>query len=265
MEYGKYSFVIDSMDFSYSRLSSFDDCKYKWFMRYLLDEKEEEMFFASYGKFMHSLLERFYKKEITKSEMLSEYITSYSASVRGERPDGNIAESYFKNGLEYLKSFTPLPYKVLAVEERAEIDLFGYHLVGYPDLVCEDEDGVIIIVDNKSADLKPRSNRNKPTQNDQKLDKMLIQLYIYAAFVEKKYGKLPGWFLFNCYRTNTIIREPFVYEKYYQAKEWVKDKIAEIRMEEDFPPNVEYFFCKHLCGLHNECVYYPSKYKKRGA
>ena len=55
-----------------------------------------------------------------------------------------------------------------------------------------------------------------------------------------------------------------IYDWDDSAKEWVKDKIAEIRMEEEFPPNVEYFFCKHLCGLHNECVYYPSKYKKRG-
>lgn len=263
MEYGKYSFVIDNMTFSYSRLSSFDDCRYKWFMKYLLDEKEEETFFASFGKFIHSLLESFYKGKITKDEMLSEYISSYCSKVKGERPSTNIAESYFKSGLEYLKSFSPLPYKVLAVEEKSEITLFGHPFVGYPDLICEDG-SEIIIVDNKSAALKPRSGKKKPTKNDLEIDKMLRQLYIYAEFVKQKYGKYPEEFIFNCFRVGTLIHEPFVYEKFCETMEWVKNKTNEIRMEEDFPPSIEYFFCKYLCGFHNECVYYPSDIKKRG-
>lgn len=264
MKYGKYSFVIDNMKFSYSRLSSFDDCRYKWFMRYLLEEIEDDMFFASYGKFMHSLLEKFYRGEITKEEMLSEYITSYYTEVRGERPKADVAESYFNSGLEYLKSFSPLPYKVLEVEERAEIKIGGYSFVGYPDLICADGEE-IIVVDNKSADLKPRSNRIKPTRNDKKIDEMLRQLYVYAEFVNKKYGKYPKGFILNCYRSNTLIYEPFVYERFCETMEWIESKIAEIRMTEDFYPNIEYFFCKYLCGFHNDCVYYSSAFEKRGA
>lgn len=264
MEYGKYSFVIDNMVFSYSRLSSFDDCKYKWFIRYLLEEDEKEIFYASYGKFIHSLLERFYKKEITKEMMLSEYLTSYNSNVLGERPSEAVAESYFKSGLEYLKSFTPFPYKVLSVEERAEIQIGGYSFVGYPDMVCADGEE-IIVVDNKSAQLKPRSKRAKPTQNDKQIDDMLTQLYIYAEFVKQKYGKYPSRFILNCYRAKTIIEEPFVYSRFQETMEWVEKKIAEIRMEENFNPSIEYFFCNYLCGYHDDCVYYSSVFKKRGA
>lgn len=263
MESGKYSFVIDNMIWSYSRLSSFDECRYRWFMKYILEEQEDEMFYASYGRFMHSILERFYKNEITKEQMLSEYITSYSSQICGERPSEKVAESYFNKGLEYLKSFVPLPYEVLSVEERMEADLFGHQFVGFPDLVCRDGQE-IIIVDNKSKDLKPRSGRAKPTNNDKEIDKMLTQLYIYAEFIKQKYGKYPSGFLFNCFRANTLVYEPFVYERFCEVMDWVKSKISEIRMEENFSPSIEYFFCNYLCGYRKDCVYYPSS-KKRGA
>ena len=34
------------------------------------------------------------------------------------------------------------------------------------DVLGQDDDGEYIIIDNKSRDLKPRSNREKPTMND---------------------------------------------------------------------------------------------------
>ncbi len=257
MSSSKYSFVIDNMDWSYSRLSSFDDCKYKWFMKYVLGEEESDMFYASYGKFMHKILERFYNGEITKEQMLTGYTRSYSSEVRGDRPSAKIASSYFLKGLDYLRSFTPLPYKVLAVEEKMEAVIAGHSFVGFPDLVCEDN-GEIIIIDNKSADLKPRSNRAKPTLNDKKINQMLTQLYIYAEFIKQKYGKYPKEFIFNCFRSGNLIREPFVYERFQEVMAWVESKISEIRVEEDYPPCVEYFPCNFLCGYHKDCVYFLS-------
>lgn len=263
MEHGKYSVVIDAMKFSYSRLSSFDDCRYKWFMRYLLELEEDDMFYASYGKLIHSILEKFYKSEITKDEMVAEYLVRYNAEVIGERPSASVAESYFKTGLEYVRNFTPLPYKVLEVEEYAEVNIGGYKLCGFPDMICTDGNE-IIVVDNKSAILKPRSKRAKPTRNDQKIDAMLVQLYIYAEFVKKKYGRYPGKFIFNLFRANTLIVEPFALERHMEIMSWIPEQIEKIKQEDDFYPTIDYFFCKNLCGLHDQCEYYSTIFKKGG-
>lgn len=55
MEKSGYEHIIDQMTWSYSRIKAFDDCPYRWFLKYIKCEPGSEMFFASYGSFMHEL------------------------------------------------------------------------------------------------------------------------------------------------------------------------------------------------------------------
>ena len=55
-----YAPLIDDMTWSYSRVKSFEDCPYKWFLKYIVGLHGKRMFFADYGTFMHKLMESFH-------------------------------------------------------------------------------------------------------------------------------------------------------------------------------------------------------------
>lgn len=253
-----YTELINSMTWSYSRVASFNDCKYGWFLKYIRHEEQCPKFYSSYGTFMHKLIERYYRKELTKPQMKTEFLLNFQTEVKGDRPPGNIVSNYIHSGLAYIDSFTDFPYKMVSVEEKIEFEIDGIPFVGIIDYLGE-SDGEYHIIDNKSRALKPRSGRLVPTKKDEELDRMLVQLYIYAAAVKYKYGKFPKTLCFNCFRTGVFIEEPFVLEKYYDAINWVKDNIETIKQASDFSPWLDFFACTYICGYSNECCYWQER------
>lgn len=252
--------LIEDMTWSYSRITCFDDCPYRWFMKYILGTKEEPRFYASYGSFMHKLHERYYKGEITKEEMKTKFLFDFSSQVAGRRPSERTVASYIDKGVNYLDNFKELPYELVAAEDTIHFNLDGIPFIAIVDYVGKDENG-FIVVDNKSRELKPRSNRKKPTKNDLEIDEMLKQLYIYAEAIKSKYGEYPTRLCFNCFKNQQFIEEQFDEEKCKETAEWVKKKIASIESSEsgDFYPNVEFFGCYYLCGYSDECCYWEGR------
>lgn len=250
-----YQSVIDGMTWSYSRLKAFNECQYKWYMKYICEFEERPMFFSSYGSLMHKLIEEFYRGEISKEDMKIKFLFDFQKAVQGDRPSDKIVESYINKGLEYLERFQPLPYRMLEVEKKMFFNVDEYRFVGIIDYLGE-KDGELYIVDNKSRDLKPRSNRKKPTIKDQELDEMLVQLYIYSLPIYKEYGKYPKALCFNCFKSGVFIEEPFEKDKYEEAINWAEHTINEIKQTEEFNPSLDYFKCKFLCGLNDDCDYF---------
>ena len=246
--------LIGGMTWSYSRLHSFGQCKYGWFLKYIHGSRKEERFYASYGSFVHRLIELYYRGFFTAMELKDAFVTGFSGSVLGARPDEGIVARYISAGIRYFKTYRPVPFHVLEVEKRIQFKLDGIPMVAVIDLLGE-ENGELIIVDHKSRDLKPRSHRGKLTMHDRTLDEMLRQLYIYARAVEAEYGRLPKALCFNCFKTGVFIREPFRKERYDEALRWAKERVEEIKAEENFAPSPEYFFCRFLCDVSHDCVY----------
>lgn len=246
--------LIEGMTWSYSRAHSFEQCKYGWFLKYIHKTKGQDRFYTSYGSFVHRLIEWFHRGLFTASELLDIFISDFSSSVKGDRPKDSIVEKYIKAGTAYFKTLKPYPFKIIAVEEKIRFNIDGIPVVAVIDAIGE-ENGELIVIDNKSRDLKPRSNRERPTVNDKTLDEMLRQLYIYAGAVKFKYGKFPTKLCFNCFKNKTFIEEPFIESKYLEAIQWFKDRVEEIKSEEDFNPTLDYFFCKYLCDVNYNCIY----------
>lgn len=247
--------LIEDMTWSYSRIECFEDCPYRWYLKYIDGCKETPQFYSSYGSFMHKLLEQFYNGEITGEEMQVRFLIDFGREVKGERPDDGIVAKYINSGLSYLRGFKPFPYNKVAVEKKVEFELAGNRFVGFIDYLGE-SDGEYYIIDNKSRDLKPRgTGKKKPTANDRLIDEMLKQLYIYSAGVKEEYGKFPRSLCFNCFRSEVFIEEPFDMEKYNEAVEWATQSIERIKDENSFPPNINYFSCKYICGVRDECCY----------
>lgn len=246
--------LIEDMVWSYSRIESFNDCPYRFFLKYISKCKDADKFYASYGSFMHKLIENYYRGILSKDEMLTEFLTGFSQNVKGTRPQESTVQKYIRCGVEYLKGFQPFKYPMVEVEKRVEFEIEGLKFVGYIDYLGE-ENGEYYIIDNKSRDLKPRSNREKPTVKDKELDSMLRQLYIYSAAVKQEYGKFPKALCFNCFKSGVFIEEPFREEAYNEAISWVKRSVADIKSTDDFYPNREFFSCYYICGVSDDCVY----------
>lgn len=79
--------LIEDMTWSYSRLSSFELCPYKWFMRYIGGECESPMFYSSYGKFIHELLAEHYADGISPEEMKMKFLFHFKDEYLTKEPD----------------------------------------------------------------------------------------------------------------------------------------------------------------------------------
>ncbi len=253
-----YKPLIEGMVWSYSRVKAFSDCPYRWYLKYIYLPKlrKKEQFFASYGSFMHYLLAEFYSNKKSVSEIRREYLLNFQSQVLGYAPSRKIFQNYFSDGKEYLNSLTPTKNKVLLVEEKFQGTICGLPFVGYIDLLEETADGELILIDHKSRALKPRSKRKKATKADEELDDYLKQLYVYSAVIHQKYGKFPEHLAFNCFRKQEFIIEPFNEDRYYEVMDWFVEEVQKIKDVLSFPPDLEFFKCRHLCEMLDHCEYF---------
>jgi RecB family exonuclease len=253
-----YEPLVRGMTWSYSRIKAFDDCPYRWFLKYIKYPEcdKKNLFFASYGIFMHELLESFNKGEKTAEQVKSEYLRDFRARIRMRAPSEAVFKNYFTDGLQYLSTIKPSGREILSIENKAEFTINSMPFVAYFDLLEREQSGSILLIDNKSKVLKPRSNRTKPTKTDEELDTYLKQLYLYSYHIFARYGQFPSKLCFNCFRKSVFIEEPFSQEAYDNAIDWFLGKITEIVVETDFPPSVEYFKCQYLCEMQDYCDYY---------
>ena len=251
----KYDFFIDSMTWSYSRLTAFEQCPYGWMLLYIYESDKEPRFFSEYGSFAHDLLARHFLGELSAGELLGEYISGFRKNVKAQAPTPKIRKNRYEEGKAYFRN-PPLPGRtVLDVERKLEFQYAGHKFTGFLDLLSRDENGALCLTDHKSSDIKPRSGRKKPTKGDLDLDDRLRQLYIYSAPVKDLYGQYPDFLEFNCFRTGVLVREPFDIEKYKQTEQWATELIETIRNTTDWLPHEDYWYCQHLCDVTKECEY----------
>ena len=253
-----YGPVIEDMTWSYSRIKSFEDCPYKWFLKYIRypTSPKRDMFFSDYGKFIHALLADFFSGEKEKDELMVEYLVRFCDEVHGRAPSQKIFQSYFQSGLDYIRGLSRPDWKILGVEDRVEFEVDGIPIVGFIDLEAELSSGELILMDHKSRNLAPRSKKGRQTKSDDELDKYLRQLYIYSIPFKMRNGAYPSHLCLNCFRENLMIKEDFHEDKLEEAKDWVRKSVKTITEEEDFRPDVEFFKCRYLCEMRDYCEYY---------
>jgi len=250
-----YAPVIDEMTWSYSRIKTFDDCPYKWYLTYIMEFSGRDMFFSGFGSLMHELIEKFYKEGKSAEYLALEYLSRFYDDVPRNAPSVKVFENYFTDGLRYLRGIQRVPYEVIGVEEKIEFEISGKKFVGILDLIAKDDSGVLII-DNKSRKLKPRSKKRVPTKSDLELDDYLRQLYLYSVGLRASHGLETTSLCFNCFRENLFIKEKFHQEACDEAVNWALEKIEQIRKTEDFKPRRDFFKCRYLCEMNEHCEYY---------
>lgn len=254
-----YSLITSGMTWSYSRLATFEHCPYKFFLTYIKPHEQAPMFFSDYGSFVHEILGKYYEGKLKKDALVSYYLANFTHRVKGSAPSSSIFQSYFRQGIECLKSAEMPKAQIIGVEQCVQFAIEGNPFVGFVDLILQDSQSNLAIIDHKSRALKARSTRGKYTKSDETLDSYLRQLYLYSIPVSQQCGRYPSQLVFHCYRNREIIREPFREEGLQSAKQWAVDLIHRINTETKWEPCIDYYHCKYLCGVHDFCEYYQGR------
>lgn len=249
------NYLIDLMTWSYSRINTYLQCPYQFYLKYIECLDESPMFFSEYGSLVHEVLAAYYSGNTSSQNALNDYLIRFPERAVGACPSRSIKAGYFQDGITCLKSLRPIDGTVLDIESKVEFSIDDMPFVGFVDMVYEDADSCLCIMDHKSRTLKPRSKRKKPTQTDIELEFYLRQLYLYSIPIKEKYGKYPDFLEFNCYRSGNRIREPFHIEALEEARSWATSTIDQICQETKWKPNLEYWKCSFLCGQSHNCDY----------
>lgn len=243
--------------YSFSRLSAFEQCKYQYYLNYVISPEErpekEENAFAVYGGFVHQILEDYANGKLAVYELLEKYSDEFDVNVPIDFPPNafvNLRDSYYNGGYAYFESFDGFDYlgatKILGVEQDFIEDFGDFKLKGFIDLILEDEDGNIIIVDHKSKkEIKTKADKRKYGR----------QLFLYSHYIKSKYGKYPTKVIFNMFRSGTVLVLPFNMQDYEEAIEWARKQVAVIENITEWPPIQEEFFCTFLCDYRSSCEY----------
>lgn len=257
----EYADLISKMRWSYSRLTSFSQCKYGFYLAYIVKDDDlylnEGNFWAEAGVLVHEILERFFKKEITQQEAAEYFRDHFWDSICYKVKPELMKKKYeqcldfFENSdLSWLDS-----YEVLGVEKEIKLTISGYDFIGYIDLLLRDKrDGRLIILDNKSSEYFFTKSGKVKESARHSFEKYEKQMTLYSRGVYEEYGEYPKelhWLHFMDRGKRSIVQ--FDLHKYEDAVRWLIDQIHEIENEDDFPANYEFFYCKNLCGFRSSC------------
>ena len=238
--------------FSYSKLSSFNNCKLGYKKRYIDNEKGIGNCFSSYGTLLHSLLERYANGEISLKDLPEIYQWEFDAFVTEPFPSfkycKNMRELYYKQGLDFLNNFQGFSdIKVLDVETKFEIPLFDWTFTGVIDFTfTRPKTDKLILRDWKSKSSFASKKEEKEYRR---------QLYLYCAFLKEKYGRFPDELEFFLIRKNKIVKSDFNNDDYSEALDWANNTVREIRECWVYPPSPDPFFCNQLCNHRPTCAH----------
>lgn len=257
-ERNDYSFILDTMTWSFSRLESFYTCPYAWKRKYIDCEKGENNAFASYGTLCHSLLEQYLNGELGAFDLAGEYERRFDAEVPEDFPYNkytDLKESYFYKGLNYFSEFVDLidcDYDVLGVEKKVEFNIDKYPFVGYIDALIRNSNGEVIILDQKSASLSWCKNGKPAKKSLEKMQMYKRQLYLYSkALIDT--GIKPKYLCWNFFNDMKIYQIEFDEKDYKEALEWALHTIQLIEKETEFEQQEDYYFCRNICDYRNDC------------
>ena len=258
------NFIIDNMTWSFSRLQSYNQCPYGFKLRYIDCIEGEGNFYSQYGSFVHSILERFAKGELSIFDISTYYEDNFIANVTYDAPPNNyvdIKQSYYDKGLDYLNNIDLdlEGYEVLGVEKECKFKVGDYNMVGYIDLLLRDKHtGDITVLDHKSGSVKFKKNGEPASSETKHLLDFKRQLYLYSIAVTEEFGVKPKYLQWNLFKDRNWFKIEFNDDELEEAKKWVIDTIDKIKNDIAFPPNPQHYFCYNLCDMRNcACEYKP--------
>lgn len=246
-----YSFLIEDMVWSFSRLNSFLQCPYQFKTSYIDCEKGIQNFFAEFGSHCHGILEKYCKNEAEIYELADIYAQTYYEAMNFSAPPNkyvDLNQSYYDSGLAYFENFEGFgDYEIIGVEKEVKFKINNINVKGYIDLLVKDKEGNLHIIDHKSSD--PKSAKSEKAREYWK------QMTLYAIGVYEEYGVYPVKLHINAFRKQQWFTVDFNINEVQKVKDWVVETVDKIMKETKFAPLSDKYFCNFLCNFRNNCEY----------
>ena len=254
---------INDMCWSYSRITCYHNCPYSFFLGYIVDDDDQYLsegnYYAEVGSFVHLILEKIFKGELSPDDALQYYVDHFDDNVFYETRQSAMDKTY-ELCADYFAEvdFNWLnDYEILGVEKKIDIQIDKYRFTGFIDLLLKDKKtNEIIVLDHKSSAYPfKKDGKTVLKKSESDFDKYSKQMYLYCKAIYDEYGEYPRWIVWNHFKDNKIAKIPFKKEDYDKAIEWFIEVIHEIEKDESFEPNLDYFYCTQLCNFRSVCEY----------
>lgn len=154
---------------SYSRIDTYRNSPYEYFLKYIKHEKPLGQVQSAYGimgNIAHSILESYYNGELEYSQLLNEYETQYALQIdmlglRFDKTDDEknekIGKNYYENMKEFFQWFRPITkesVRGIKMESFVPIKITDdIYLQGYIDQLHLDMNNEYWITDFKTSSL----------------------------------------------------------------------------------------------------------------
>ena len=248
---------------SYSRASCFDNCKYEYYLQYIVRDPDtylsEGNFYAEIGGYCHEILAMIFRGELKKEDAARYFEDNYGFHVFYQASQSAMENayssclSYFNNiDLSWLK-----PYDVVGVELEKEFCYKNLSFIGIIDLLLRDKkDGKFVIMDHKSSSYPFKKDGGLKKHSESAFETYKRQMYLYCYAVKTDYGDFPKKIIWNHFKDGGKLAEiPFDESEYRRSLDWYVKVIADANKEEDYEPSQDFFYCKNLCNFRNSCEY----------
>lgn len=253
-----FDFVLDSMVYSFSSVSSFNTCALGFSLTYIEAEDRATNFFSDFGLLCHRTAEAYFRDEITIEEMPQYYMDNWTEFVQSPCPPypQGMEENYYNQGLSFFQNFkfNKDDYEIIYIEEAIYAEYHGIKLVVKPDLILKEKStGKHILVDYKTAKIK-----GTKALKAKQIDDYLKQFLLYVNFLwwerDVKIDEIQIWFLRD-QKVEIIPVDPY---KIGDVLAWFEETIAKIKKEEEWLPNLSKeneYFCSQICSMRTRCPF----------
>lgn len=261
----EYKNEIDKMVWSHSRLTTYEHCKYEFYLNYLINNPDlylcEGNYYAEVGSFVHEIIEKIHNKELSLDEAPQYFVDHFDDNVFYRTKQSTMDKTY-ESCANYLaeEDFSWLEnYEIIGVEQEVNFDIKGYKFVGFIDLLVRDKsDGKLIVIDNKSSEYPFRLDGKVKAKVKLSFESYKQQMYLYSYAIKDKYGEYPKLIMWNHFKDRKIATIPFDEKECNAAIEHILATIKDIENEDVFEATVDFFYCTHLCNFRNSCEYRPT-------
>ena len=275
----------DKKIYSYSRLESYHNCPYAYYITYIEGNRSEHNIYSFLGSVVHELLEELQQKIINNDDAIEKFENAVTeADMLGyEWMSDSVKNKYVLAVKHYLEHYKPIECDEYFIEEYFEIPVGDKWMKGYIDLYTITDD-IIDIYDYKTSSSSSFTGKDaykkmrqmilygiaiKQKHPDKEIRSMNFDMLKYYK-VPSKRSKL-GYTLkdrstidildFTTEFSPAYVSAEFTTEVVEEVTEYVCNTVNEIEsLDKDlgcykkgFNPKKD-FFCKTLCSFRDRCL-----------
>ncbi|MFZ2992566.1 MAG: PD-(D/E)XK nuclease family protein [Microgenomates group bacterium] len=251
---------INERRFSFSSLSTFENCKHSFFLTYLDVERERKSnIFSEFGTLCHEILEMYFRNYFEADELPEAYLRAWDRTMKSPPPGFIKKKKYLDDGYRFFQyfDFDKSKYEPIFIEDKIDVDLTEWKIVVKPDLVLRElSTGKLILLDYKTSLVFKSGVLDKDKLNGYKR-----QMLIYSLFLKTKginIDEIWLWFLRDS--ENQFVKFSTSEDLEDKAEKWISKIVGKIKEEDEFAPKEKVdFFCKNLCGVSEWCSKFNDK------